>query len=89
MKSTYEKLLEILEEMGFMLFEEGNDDFAISDYIADSLGFITFILEIEKNFEIELSDDFLNYELLVSAKGFADKIDVFMEIRKELKDNIF
>lgn len=77
MTDTYEKLYNILQDMGYMFFDEIEDDFAISDYIGDSFSFIEFIVNIETKFEIELSDDFLAYELLESARGLASKIDAY------------
>ena len=76
--NTYEQLISILEEMGFIFFDENQNDFAISDYIYHSYDFIQFIVNIENRLGIELSDDFLIYELLDSAKCFAEKIDDFI-----------
>lgn len=82
MQGTYEKLIEILQNMGYVFWENIDEDFVISDYIADSFSFIQFILEIEEEIKIELSDDFLSYELLQSARGFANKLDIY---KKETK----
>lgn len=78
MTETYEKICRILQEMGFIFFEDVESDFAISDYIGDSLSFIEFIVNIEETFELELSDDFLQYDLLDSAFGFASKLDAYI-----------
>lgn len=77
MQGTYEKLIEIMQNMGYVFWENIEEDFVISDYIGDSFSFIQFILEIEEEIEIELSDDFLSYELLQSARGFANKLDIY------------
>jgi acyl carrier protein len=72
-------LLRILEEyMGVVIFDDERNDFAISDYILDSLAFIKFVIAIETELGIELSDDFLLYDILNSAKGFTEKLDFFM-----------
>lgn len=64
--------------MGYIIFDETEEDFDISDYIGDSFSFIEFISNIEEEFDTELSDDFLAYELLESARGLANKIDEYL-----------
>lgn len=74
----YKQLISILNEMGYCIFEK-DEDFDIRDYILDSLQFMEFIVRIEDVIEQELSDDFLNYELLLSATAFAKKIECYLE----------
>ena len=76
--TTYLALISMLEEIGYIVFEKDQEDFNISDYIADSMQFVQFILKIEEYYNIELSEDFLLYEILISAKGLANKIDAFI-----------
>lgn len=80
MNSSYQILLKILKEkFGIIFFNDEKNDFAISDYIIDSVGFMTFIISIEEELGVELPDDFLNFELLDSANGFLEKLDYFKE----------
>jgi len=80
MISTYELIKNILvDNFGIVFLDESQDDFAISDYIGDSLLFMQFILAIEEEIGEELTDDFLNYDLLSSAKGFSEKLASYME----------
>lgn len=77
---AYKILIKILnEKLGFIILEDEQDDFIISDYVTDSIAFIQLIIGIEEEIGKELSDDFLDYELLSSAKGFAQKLDCFIE----------
>ena len=76
--TTYFALISMLEEIGYIVFEKDQEDFNISDYIADSMQFVQFILKIEEYYNIELSEDFLLYGILISAKGLANKIDAFI-----------
>lgn len=79
MTHAYQMLLKILQEkLGYIIFDDEQDDFAISDYVSDSITFIQFIIAIEEELGSELSDDFLDFEILISAKGFAEKLDFFM-----------
>ena len=66
------------------------DDFAIDEYIFDSVEFIQFIVSIEEEIGHDLPDDFLNMEILCSARGFAAKLDSYMELlsrREEVNES--
>lgn len=69
----YNMICSVLDDMGYVVLEAG-EDFNISDYIVDSIQFISFIVNIEKKLNVSLSDDFLLPEILKSAKGFANKL---------------
>lgn len=79
MRDSYQVLIKILHDnFGVFIYNDEQEDFAINDYIPDSLSFIQFIIAIEEEIEMELPDDFLDIELLSSAKGFAEKINSFI-----------
>lgn len=81
MMSTYELLLKVLsDDLGFIVLEDEQDDFSISDYVDDSLAFIQLIISIENAIGQELPDDFLDFDVLSSAKGFSEKLASFIEI---------
>lgn len=65
-----EILINILEDMGFFVLDQ-EQDFDIRDYISDSIQFMDFIVRIEDKLQIELSDDFLDYDLLLSSVALA------------------
>lgn len=67
------------DSFGIFLFGDDQEDFSLSEYISDSLTFIQFIIAIEEEIGNDLPDDFLNYEILESAKGFAEKIDGYIQ----------
>lgn len=67
------------ESFGIFLFGDEQEDFSLSDYISDSVSFIQFIIAIEDEIAKDLSDDFLNFEILESAKGLAKKIDAYIK----------
>ena len=73
-------LIKVLEDsLGIVILEKEQEDFAISDYIYESIIFIQFIVALEDELRMELSDDFLDFELLNSANGFAEKLDFFLK----------
>lgn len=71
-------VVNVIEEMGLIILDSKEDDFNIQDYIIDSMQFIDFIVRIENKIDRQLSDDFLDYELLRSSKSFALKISDYM-----------
>lgn len=80
MSYAYEVITKVLNDsFGILLFGDEQEDFTISEYISDSLSFIQFIIAIEEEIERDLPDDFLNFEMLASAKGFAEKLDSYIE----------
>lgn len=74
--SLIKKVLE--EQFGMVVLDDEKEDFAISDYLTDSIMFIEFINSIENEIGKELPDDFLLYEALNSAKGFSEKLSDFV-----------
>lgn len=79
MAKAYDILISVLKEkLGYVIIDDKQEDFAINDYIPNSLTFIQFIVSLEETIGIELPDDFLDNELLSSARGFAEKLDFFM-----------
>lgn len=80
MSRTYQILIKVLcENFGLFIFDDVQDDFSINDYVTDSLSFIQFIIAMEEELHIELPDDFLDFEILNSARGFIEKIDSYIE----------
>lgn len=80
MEKLREIIVTILEEMGFVIFEKEEMDFNIGDYITDSIQFIGFILNIEQVLGMELTDDFLRFEVLISVNGLSNKLMDFCEL---------
>ena len=64
--------------MGFFVLDQ-EQDFDIRDYISDSIQFMDFIVRIEDKLQIELSDDFLDYDLLLSSVALANKIEIYKD----------
>ena len=74
MKNAFQLILKVLqEELGLVILGDESDDFPICDYIPDSITFVQFIISIEEKIGINLTDDFLDFELLSSTKGFSEE----------------
>ena len=78
MRNALNIILDVLNE-SFGIIIVDDDDFAINDYISDSITFIQFIIALEKKIQLTLPDDFLVVDILNSAKGFAEKLSSFLE----------
>ena len=74
-------LLEILSEMGIyidMKIDEEND-IDLTEYISNSIDFITFFIEIEDTLNIELPDTLLGLDNIKSLHAFANKIMIYLQ----------
>ncbi|MHC1748511.1 MAG: phosphopantetheine-binding protein [Cellulosilyticaceae bacterium] len=57
-KMIKNEIIKCFNNLGIIV-EDENENFYIKDYIEDSLAFISFIIEIEQKFNIEISDEYL------------------------------
>ena len=79
-RKTLEK---ILESYGIYL-KEGEDD--LTNYILDSLQFISFIVDIESTLNIDIPDYLLKYDTLKSFNQFVSRLEeIYEEKGGELK----
>lgn len=66
------RLLDIFEQTGIVVdgsvLEQDTD---LRDYVEDSVQFISAIVEIESQFDIELPDELLLYDSLASFQAFS------------------
>lgn len=70
-----DKLLILLEENGiFITKEETEDDIDLRDYITDSIQFVSLIVEIEKELNIEFPNELLLFDSIASLNGFSNTI---------------
>lgn len=58
MDDITERILNCLLELG-IVFEREENNFELTDYIEDSLTFISFVSELENEFDIEIPDEYL------------------------------
>lgn len=72
MEEYKQKFYDVLENIGIYL-EKPNEDLIIQDIITDSLTYITFFLEIEREFNITIPDE--DY----SDKTYSYKVSEFIE----------
>lgn len=80
--------MDFISEVIIVLYEEGlaveytGVDLDLRDYIADSIQFINFIVDIEKRFEIEFPDEYLLYDSIASLHSF-------VELIKKCREKVF
>ena len=67
-----ELIIECLEKIGIFLTVLDDEDINICEYGMDSFGYIVFICEVEKVFNVEIPDDFLNIQEVVSLNKLTD-----------------
>lgn len=66
---------EILEEIGIYIdICERKEDIDLTEYLIDSLQYIYIIVELEEKLGVQLSDEIILYDNLVSMNGFANMV---------------
>lgn len=74
-------IIQIMDSIGIYI-EPTEDDIDLTEYILDSIQFISFIVEVENRFAINYPDDMLMYDCLKSINSFAIKIDEMIKQKK-------
>lgn len=65
-----------------------SDDVNINHYDVDSITFISFIVEIEREFQIEIPDGYLYAHILESLNGFINLIDELVEQEQSKQEHL-
>ncbi len=71
-----EKMLMALDEIGIIV-DSTQEDFDLQEYIIDSLSFISFIVNLEQQLDIEIPDDML---LITKMHSFAAYCEVMLNV---------
>lgn len=68
-------LVRLLEEQGCIIpeYREGTD-IVMTDYIADSMTYMLFLVSVEKEFNITIPDECLSLDFTSSFVGFSNAI---------------
>ncbi|MCL1884679.1 MAG: hypothetical protein FWF81_13130 [Defluviitaleaceae bacterium] len=56
------RMIECFNNLGIII-DEYADNFDIGDFISDSLAFVSFIIELENLFSIEIPDEYLSSDV--------------------------
>lgn len=71
-----EKLLDILDANGiFVDRAKIEEDLDLREYVTDSLQYMSFIVEIERELKIEFPDEVLLFDNIASLNGFSTIIE--------------
>lgn len=74
------RVINCLNTVG-ILIDPTSDDVNLNDYDVDSISFISFIVEIEKEFDIEIPDGYLYVDVLQSLNGFINLVEQLVDER--------
>lgn len=75
-----DRVIQCLENIGYS--GDYESDTKLSDFIEDSVQFVSFIVELEEEFHIEIPDDYL---ILGSFQDINDVCEIIYFIDKNLK----
>ena len=88
LRKLRQRLLDICAQCGVMVEETALEcDCDLREYVVDSIQFISTIVEIENQLDIELTDEMLQFDSLASFYAFS--INIFEILSNNLieKDN--
>ena len=66
-----------LEKIGIYINQEIDEDMELENYIQDSLQYMSFIVELEQHFNVEIPDDLLLFE---HFEKVSDVVNIISEI---------
>ncbi len=72
-----DKVLEILNDVGIYI-DRVSPEMTISELMEDSLTFLSFFIELEKKYRIELPDEFFSED--INEKSIADVKEMVMSM---------
>lgn len=75
MEDIGNRIIECLENIGIIIDYTVHNDVDLTEYGLDSLTYISFIVEVEKLFMINIPDEYLQIETLSSLKGFIGMVE--------------
>ena len=81
-KMEYNRIKEALKRAGVTEVDGLTGDTDLREWIVDSMMFISFIVELENEFSIQIPDNLLEYDTISSLDGL-------LNIIESLKDNTF
>lgn len=79
------KCINILCNLGIIVDEVDEEDISLIEYGIDSLSFISFIVEVERAFDIIIPDELLVIDSISSLNGFCAFIEDKVEEKKNFK----
>ncbi|NMA85347.1 MAG: acyl carrier protein [Epulopiscium sp.] len=74
-----EKVMECMEYTGIVIDSLDSDDIDMYEFGIDSLTFVSLIVTIEEELDIEIPDNFLQPKLLQSLNGFMSMVEQLFE----------
>lgn len=69
------QIIESFKSLGvYIIFEDEEDDIDIRTYLTDSLMFVSAIVQLEEDFDIEFEEEQLSWEILSSINALTEYI---------------
>lgn len=68
------RIIACLQRLGFIV-DEREENFELQEYLEDSVSFISFIVELESEFDIEIPDEYLMPDSMKTYKDVCAAIE--------------
>ena len=73
-----QKVIECMNNIGVYILED-ETNFRIDDYIIDSIMFVSFIIELEQMFDVEIPDEYLVVQRLQTLDDVCEMIHTILK----------
>jgi acyl carrier protein len=73
-----EKVKQCFENIGILI--ESGDNFALEEYIVDSITYMSFLVELEQMFSITIPDEYLQKGRLQNRQSIVTMVDDLLTI---------
>ena len=69
------QVITCLENVGVFISDENPEDVHLTEYNLDSITFISFIVELENTFDVEIPGQYISYDFLSSLNSIVDVME--------------
>lgn len=82
-----DRIIECIQKVGIDVSDsEDYKSINLNEYVLDSISFVSFIVEVEKEFDCEIPDDLLLMSTLTTVGKFSEMIDEIKQNNIEKKE---
>ncbi len=82
MNKVKNSVIEVLNELGIETGDIGENDADLTEFITESIMFISFIVELEDKLEIEIPEELLNVNSIKSFNSFSAILEEFLNNKR-------
>lgn len=76
-----EEILSCFSNLGIII-DDAETNFTLAEYLVDSVAFISFLVELEQKFDIEISDEYLIQGRIENFEDIVNIVEDLISVKK-------